>query len=61
MNDCISQGANIQFKILHSPLLITDFPTIHGRLLANVRAFRSVLPLLFPNGLAGPPSAFQAA
>ena len=44
-----------------TPLLITDFPTIHGRLLANVRAFRSVLPLLFPNGQTGPPSAFQAA
>jgi len=40
MNDCISQGVDIQLKILQTLLsLITNFPTIHGRLLANVRAF----------------------
>jgi hypothetical protein len=36
----ISQGVDIQLKILQTLLsLITDFPAIHGRLLANVRAF----------------------
>jgi hypothetical protein len=40
MNDCISQGVDIQLKILQTLLsLITNFPTIHGRLLADVRAF----------------------
>jgi len=39
MNDCMSQGVDIQLKILQTLLsLITNFPTIHGRLLANVRA-----------------------
>ncbi len=36
MNDCMSQGVDIQLKILQTLLsLITNFPTIHGRLLAN--------------------------
>jgi hypothetical protein len=36
----ISQGVDIQLKILQTLLsLITDFPAIHGRLLANVRVF----------------------
>jgi hypothetical protein len=40
MNDCMSQGVDIQLKILQTLLsLITNFPTIHGRLLADVRAF----------------------
>jgi hypothetical protein len=39
MNDCMSQGVDIQLKILQTLLsLITNFPTIHGRLLADVRA-----------------------
>ena len=39
MNDCMSQGVDIQHKILQTLLsLITNFPAIHGRLLANVRA-----------------------
>jgi Dimerisation and cyclophilin-binding domain of Mon2 len=69
MNDCISQGVDIQLKILQTLLsLITNFPTIHGRLLANVRAF--VLCSYFfsltdgPTGIRreiGPPSVFQAA
>jgi hypothetical protein len=69
MNDCISQGVDIQLKILQTLLsLITNFPTIHGRLLANVRTF--VLCPLFssltdgPTGIRceiGPPSVFQAA
>jgi len=38
MNDCISQGVDIQLKILQTLLsLITNFPAVHGRLLANVR------------------------
>ena len=40
MNDCMSQGVDIQLKILQTLLsLITNFPAIHGRLLANVRTF----------------------
>ncbi|KAI9452204.1 hypothetical protein F5148DRAFT_1237059 [Russula earlei] len=36
MNDCMSQGVDIQLKILQTLLsLITNFPAIHGRLLAN--------------------------
>jgi Dimerisation and cyclophilin-binding domain of Mon2 len=38
MNDCMSQGVDIQLKILQTLLsLITNFPTIHGGLLADVR------------------------
>jgi hypothetical protein len=69
MNDCMSQGVDIQLKILQTLLsLITNFPTIHGRLLADVRAF--VLCPLFssltdePTGIRceiGPPSVFQVA
>jgi len=69
MNDCMSQGVDIQLKILQTLLsLITNFPTIHGRLLANVRAF--VLCSHFssltnwPTAIRceiGPPSVFQAA
>ncbi|KAF8501757.1 hypothetical protein F5888DRAFT_1267315 [Russula emetica] len=67
MNDCMSQGVDIQLKIPQTLLfLITNFLTIHGRLLANVRAF--VLCSLFssltegPAGICceiGPPSVFQ--
>jgi Dimerisation and cyclophilin-binding domain of Mon2 len=40
MNDGISQGDDKQLKILHTLLsLITDFSTIHSKLLAKVRAF----------------------
>ena len=40
MNDCMSQGVDIQLKILQTLLsLITNFPAVHGRLLANVRGF----------------------
>ncbi|KAI0271243.1 hypothetical protein BGY98DRAFT_1189635 [Russula aff. rugulosa BPL654] len=40
MNDGISQGVDIQLKILQTLLfVITNFPTINGRQLANVRAF----------------------
>ena len=40
MNDCISQGVDIQLKIVQILLsLVTNFTTIRGRLLANVRAF----------------------
>jgi len=36
MNDCVSQGVDIRHKILQTLLsLITDFPAIRGRLLAN--------------------------
>ena len=38
MNDCISQGVDIQLKILQTLLsLITNFSAVHSRLLANVR------------------------
>ena len=62
-NDCISQGIDIQLKILQTLLsFITNFPAILDRLLKNVRTF-----VLFPSSLTdGPalavtPSAFQAA
>jgi hypothetical protein len=69
MNDCISQGVDIQLKILQTLLsLITNFPAIHGRLLANVRAFvLCSLSSSLTDGLIGihceigPPSVFQAA
>ncbi|KAI0030497.1 hypothetical protein K488DRAFT_54152 [Vararia minispora EC-137] len=36
MNDCMSQGVDIQLKILQTLLsLITNFPTVHGQLLAD--------------------------
>ncbi|TFY51708.1 hypothetical protein EVG20_g10873, partial [Dentipellis fragilis] len=36
MNDCMSQGVDIQLKILQTLLsLITNFPPIHGRLLGD--------------------------
>jgi hypothetical protein len=67
MNDCMSQGVDIQLKILQTLLsLITNFPTIHGRLLANVRAFvmYSLFPSLtdLPTAIPceiGPPPVFQ--
>ena len=67
INDRMSQGVDIQFKILQTLLsLITNFPAIHGRL-ANVRAF--VLRSLFSSLTdlsadmrheIGPASLFQA-
>ncbi len=37
INDCMAQGVDIQLKILQTLLsLITNFPAIHGRLLADV-------------------------
>jgi len=51
MNDCMSQGVDIQLKILQTLLsLITNFPAVHGRLLANVRtpvSFSCCAPLLY--------------
>jgi hypothetical protein len=36
MNDCMSQGVDIQLKILQTLLsLITNFPSIHGQVLAD--------------------------
>ena len=53
MNDCVSQGVDIQLKILQIVLsLITNFLTIHGRLLENVRAF--VLCSIFSSLTNGP-------
>ncbi|KAI0268959.1 hypothetical protein BGY98DRAFT_1101368 [Russula aff. rugulosa BPL654] len=58
MNDGISQGVDIRLKILQTLLfVITNFPTINGRQLANVRAF--VMYSLFSSSTDGPPSAFQ--
>jgi hypothetical protein len=40
MNDCTLQGVDIHLKIFQTLLsLVTNFPTIHCRLLANVRTF----------------------
>jgi hypothetical protein len=49
----MSRGVDIQLKILQTLLsIITNFPTIHGRLLANVRAF--ILCSLFSSLTEGP-------
>jgi Dimerisation and cyclophilin-binding domain of Mon2 len=49
LNDCISQDVELQLKILQTLYsLITNFPTIRGR--RKCTCFRSVLPLLFPDG-----------
>lgn len=46
MNDCMSQGVDIQLRILQTLLsLITNFTSIHGPLLAEVRHY----PLPFVN------------
>jgi len=38
MNDYMSQGVDIKLKILQPLLsLVTNFPAVHGQLLANVR------------------------
>ena len=47
INNCMSQGIDVQLKILDTPLPHHQLPTIHGRLLSNVMCFRSVLSLLF--------------
>lgn len=37
MNDCMSQGVDIQLRILQTLLsLITNFPAVHGPLLGDV-------------------------
>jgi hypothetical protein len=38
MNDCVSQGVDIQLRILQTLLsLVTNFSAIHGDLLGDVR------------------------
>ena len=38
MNDCTSQGVDVELKVLQPLLsLVTNFPAVHGQLLANVR------------------------
>ena len=50
MNDCMSQGVDIQLKILQTLLsLITNFPAVHGRLLANVRTSVSLSCCALPS------------
>jgi Dimerisation and cyclophilin-binding domain of Mon2 len=40
MNDCLSQGVDIQLRILQTLLsLITGFESIHDQLLGDVRIF----------------------
>lgn len=40
MNDCVSQGVDIQLRILQTLLsLITNFPAVHGALLGEVCVF----------------------
>ena len=59
MNDSILQGVDIQLKTLQALLsLVTNFPTIHSRILPNVRAF--VLCSLVLDGWTDPASVFQA-
>jgi hypothetical protein len=39
MNDIINQGADIELRILQTLVsLITNFPSIHGKLLGEVRS-----------------------
>jgi len=54
MNDYISQGADVELKILQTLLsLVTNFPAVHGQLLANVRT--SILfSCCSPSLVAGP-------
>jgi hypothetical protein len=47
INDCIAQGVDIQLKILQTLLsLITNFPAINGRLLANVSLWSHIFDVL---------------
>jgi hypothetical protein len=47
INDCMVQGVDIQLKILQTLLsLITNFPSIHGRLLANVSGLCHIVGVL---------------
>ncbi|KAI0274262.1 hypothetical protein BGY98DRAFT_994931 [Russula aff. rugulosa BPL654] len=40
MNDCMLQGLDIQLKTFQTLLsLVTNFPTVHSKLLVNVHAF----------------------
>jgi len=49
MNDCITQGVDIQLRILQTLLsLITNFPTIHGELLGDV-SLRAIMHLFCVN------------
>lgn len=46
MGDCINQGVDIQLRILQTLLsLITNFPSVHGELLGDVRHVHSILYL----------------
>ena len=48
MDECMSQGVDIQLRILQTLLsLITNFPALHGSLLGDVCIFFS-LPKLSP-------------
>ncbi len=47
MNDCMAQSVDIQLKILQTLLsLITNFSTLHGRLLANVSVWSRIVGVL---------------
>jgi len=49
MNDCVSQGVGVELKILQTLLpLVTNYPAMHGQLLATVRTSISLscCPLL---------------
>lgn len=48
MNDAMSQGVDIQLRILQTLVsLITNFPAIHGALLGDVRVYLFGLPLSY--------------
>lgn len=48
MNDAMSQGVDIQLRILQTLVsLITNFPAIHGALLGDVRVDLFGLPLSY--------------
>jgi len=54
MNDCMSQGVDVEPEILQTLLTLgTNFPAVHGQLLANVRT--SILfSCCSPSLVAGP-------
>ena len=46
MNDCISQGVDVQLRVLQILLgLITNFPSVHGALLGDVSLCNILLSL----------------
>lgn len=60
MNDAMSQGVDIQLRILQTLVsLVPNFPNIHGGLLGEVRIFRT--PASMPLNLTNYPRRFFCA